>query len=70
MRKRPPQADSEPAQPMLPAVNLARCLMDDEPCQCTCERCPPWDHTHGECRQHVTGSCEFVDPKSAVPPKQ
>lgn len=44
------QGGYDPAQPILPAVNLVRCLQNGPWCDCLCELCPPWDHTMEYCR--------------------
>jgi len=44
------RAKSEPAQPLLPSVNLAKFLVGPMPwCECDCEWCPPWYHLPDEC---------------------
>jgi hypothetical protein len=50
MSKNQPQVKSEPAQPLLPAMNLAQLLSEPDECHCVCDMCPPWYHTHGECK--------------------
>lgn len=53
------QGDSEPAQPMLRGVNIAKCFLDVIPSICVREDCLPWDHEDVECfrfRQSRVGS--------------
>lgn len=55
MPKNAPAVNSEPAQPLLPTINLARFLTDTaNECDCDCNECPPWSHSRGEC----AGRCE------------
>jgi hypothetical protein len=51
MSKSKLRGDYDAAQPLLPAVNLVRCLAElDEFCKCTCDGCPPWEHSVRDCR--------------------
>ena len=51
MKRNGKQKRMEPAQPLLPRVNLVQCLMDRRNwCKCKCDGCPPWDHPENEHR--------------------
>ena len=50
MRKNTTAGKSEPAQPLLPEVNLAKLLVVQPTwCGCDCGGCPPWLHCSGSC---------------------
>ena len=52
--QRPPTA----AQPLLPGINFAKlfCVVK-QPCECTCQGCPPWVHYPVDCRcENALGS--------------
>ena len=59
--ERKAEVNSEPAQPLLPRVNLARFLLRaTSRCDCdsvNCKSCPPWSHSIVEC-----GACGDVPP--------
>lgn len=58
MSKNALQGESEPAQPLLRGINLARFLtVQPTWCGCDCDGCPPWLHYAVEC---VT-NCERLE---------
>lgn len=50
MIKKSSGGDCEPAQPLLPSINLARLLVTEPTwCGCDCEECPPFLHSSDDC---------------------
>lgn len=61
--KHKPQGHSEPAQPLLPSINLARLFLEGVICECLCVECPPWNHSVLSCHR-TTRAFSGVPPSS------
>lgn len=82
--KHAPAAKPEPAQPLLPRINLATCLLDESMLHiCPCPYCPPWLHRLDQCQPlcpfgsvppvcntgvHVLGSAAASEVESVLDP--